>query len=84
MNKTNMNKISMDKKKLAAVTAAVFTYIKTQEEAAGAFSNMMPLESRLCCNTHSNHNHHYPSFWGSAGRNAQMQMRTMMQLRTFR
>lgn len=70
----------MDKKKLAAITAAVFTYIKTQEEAASAPSSF---EQNYVSNFPVNPKN-YPSVWGLAGRNAQMTMRSMMQMRTFK
>ena len=73
----------MNQKKMAAVTAAVVTYIKSQEEAA-RFAN--PLETTmdeaskskdaglsLCVTT-----------WAMAGRSDQMQGRTMMQMRVFK
>ncbi len=75
----------MDKKKLAAATAAVFTYIKTQEEAAFFASAGGPAPEtaavvpdggsgpRMIFNT-----------WGTAGRSDQMQGRFLMQTRVFR
>ncbi len=69
----------MDRKKMAAATAAVVTYIKTQEEAA-AFAP--PLEETpgvvlgppaAAVNT-----------WGMAGRSDQMQGRSLMQMGVFR
>ncbi|GAB6143392.1 hypothetical protein [Desulfocicer niacini] len=72
----------MDKKKLAAATAAVFTYIKTQEEAAFFASGGAPVEETapkvpapapVMFNA-----------WGTAGRTDQMQGRFLMQTRVFR
>ena len=72
----------MDRKKMAAATAAVVTYIKTQEEAA-CFAP--PLEETpgaalgqagppaVAINN-----------WGMAGRSDQMQGRTLMQMGVFR
>ena len=70
----------MDKKKLAAITAAVFTYIKTQEEAAFA----PPSFEQSCVPSFAANPQNYPSVWGLAGRNTQMNMRSMMQMRTFK
>ncbi len=70
----------MDKKKLAAAMSAVFTYIKTSEEAA-AFNAVQPpepVESQLQQIMQPN------NIWGISGRQAQMQANTMMQLRTFK
>lgn len=76
--------MKMDKKKLAAATAAVFTYIKTQEEAAfhaapesfgerfrdtaGKLLQAMPQQN----------------VWGITGRQVHMQANSMMQLRMFK
>ena len=68
--------------KTAAAIAAVLQYIKTEEEAiamqsavpAAAPQMPMPVQQPA------------PAFkpWGISGRQAQMQMRNLMQLRTFR
>jgi hypothetical protein len=76
--------MKMDKKKLAAATAAVFTYIRTQEEAAfysvpkdlgegsidteGKLLQVMPQQN----------------IWGITGRQVHMQANSMMQLRMFK
>lgn len=68
--------------KSAAAIAAVLQYIKTEEEAIAmqfamqAASPQMPMFARQPA----------PVFkpWGVSGRQAQMQMRNLMQLRTFR
>ena len=68
--------------KSAAAIAAVLQYIKTEEEAIAmqfamqAASPQMPMFTRQPA----------PVFkpWGVSGRQAQMQMRNLMQLRTFR
>lgn len=73
----------MNPKKMAAATAAVVTYIKSQEETARVAP---PLEASmdetlktkdpgpcLCVKT-----------WAMAGRSDQMQGRTMMQMRVFK
>lgn len=75
----------MNQKKMAAVTAAVVTYIKSQEEAA-RFAPPLGLGTTLdetlrfkdtklslCVKT-----------WAMAGRSDQMQGRTMMQMRIFK
>ncbi|MFK5954099.1 MAG: hypothetical protein QM498_13635 [Desulfobacterium sp.] len=70
-------------KKMAAATAAVMTYVKTQEEAAcfslsqgetpgAALGQTGPLPA-VCINT-----------WGMAGRGDQMQGRSLMQMGVFR
>jgi len=73
----------MDRKKIAAATAAVMTYIKTQEEAAypalsheetfgKSFEGAGPIAAvRL-------------NAWGMAGRSDQMQVRSMMQMGLFK
>lgn len=72
----------MDRKKLAAATAAVVTFIKTQEEAARfsasqdvTMGGLKPVDTRIpvCANT-----------WAMTGRSDQMQGRTMMQMRVFK
>lgn len=72
----------MDKKKLAAITAAVFTYIKTQEDM-GVSTGVVSSNTQLQTSTFGA-NPNYPSVWGLAGRNAMMNMRSMMQMRTFK
>lgn len=68
----------MEKKKKAAI-AAVKQYLETERQqmaAAGAPARVVaiPVSSTLCM----------ASPYGISGRNAQMQIRTMMQYRTFR
>jgi hypothetical protein len=66
----------MDRKKMAAATAAVMTCIKTQEEAAcfAPFQEDTPAgPSAGVVNT-----------WGMVGRSEQMQGRTLMQMGVFR
>ncbi|MBF0229828.1 MAG: hypothetical protein HQK63_09630 [Desulfamplus sp.] len=70
----------MDKRKLAVITAAVFTYIKTQEEAAFAPTSF----EQPCVSSFAATPQNYPSVWGLAGRNTQMNMRSMMQIRAFK
>jgi hypothetical protein len=71
-----------DAQKTAAAIAAVLQYIKTEEEAIAMQSAMQAPQPQM------------PQFaqpaapvarpWGVSGRQAQMQMRNLMQLRTFR
>lgn len=72
-----------DKKKLAAAVAAVFTCIRTQEEAAmtspagpPAGADAAPAEPQA--------GFRKPNLWGVSGRQNQMQLRSMMQLRMFK
>ena len=73
----------MDKKKLAAAMSAVFTYIKTSEEAAAfnaaqVFAPVNEVGSQL-------HQIMQPvNIWGISGRQAHMQANTMMQMRMFK
>lgn len=71
----------MDKKKLAAAMAAVTTFIKTGEAAAG--QNLASVEGvpqeRLPAGPAPQMN-----IWGMNGRQALMQAGTMMQLRMFK
>ena len=69
----------MDNKKIAAATAAVFTYIKTQEEAAyyatqagNVVGAEMPAEKV------ENDRTARFSAWANAGRLSQMQQNSMM------
>jgi hypothetical protein len=69
-------------RKTTAAISAVLQYIKTEEEAMAMQSAMQTAQFRM------------PMFaqqlvpvakpWGLSGRQAQMQMRNLMQLRTFR
>ena len=68
--------------KTAAAIAAVMQYIKTEEESIAMQSALQTAPPQM------------PQFvqtpapeikpWGASGRQAQMQMRNLMQLRTFR
>ena len=61
-----------DKKKLAAAISAVFGYIKTQEELAAAQAGGgMPTPEPAV------------KLWGVSARQAVMQMRNLMQFRTY-
>ena len=68
-----------DPKKIAAAVSAVMNYIKTEEEAICIQSLAEPavepiLEAYAAAPV---------KLWGMSGRQAQMHMRTMMQMRTF-
>ena len=63
------------RKKTAAAMAAVMQYIKTEEEAIYMQSLAAPAVERAVVPVR---------LWGMSGRQSQMQMRTMMQMRTFK
>lgn len=74
----------MDKKKLSAAMAAVFTYIKTSEEAA-AFHSRQGLEQIPELSDQSGGPvMQQANVWGMSGRGAHMQANTMMQMRMFK
>lgn len=65
----------MDNKKMAAAMSAVMTYIKTEEEQAyiqSIAAEARRLRPRPAIN-----------LWGGSGRQAQMQMRGMLQMKSF-
>ncbi len=75
----------MDKKKMAAVTSAVMTYIKTSEEASAYYAAEAPEtlpESQISIQTQQVQSPQ--NTWGMSGRQTQMQANTMMQLRMFK
>ncbi len=61
-------------KKMAAAMAAVTYYVKTQEEAAAMAA--MPAEEKPAPVSAVN-------LWGISGRQSQMQMGSLMQMKTF-
>jgi len=67
-------------KKVSAVISAVMNYIKTEEEAVYIQSMALPAVEPIP--------EAYAAapmkLWGMSGRQAQMQMRNMMQMRTFK
>jgi predicted RNA polymerase sigma factor len=73
--------MKMDKKKLSAAMAAVFAYIKTQEEAGayGAVQGVEPILEQLAPSPRVELN-----LWGISGRQTHMQANSMMQLRLFK
>jgi hypothetical protein len=68
--------------KTAAAIAAVLNYIKTEEEIVAMQSAMQTAEPQMPWLTRPPAPAVKP--WGVSGRQAQMQMRNLMQLRTFR
>ena len=77
--------MTTDKKKIAAAMAAVFTYIKTEEEAAcfAAQNGENQLTAALS-GIQASGMGVKPNVWGSCGRTDLMQIRTMMQMRAFK
>ncbi|RLC24283.1 MAG: hypothetical protein DRH93_04995 [Deltaproteobacteria bacterium] len=69
----------MDKKKLSAAMAAVFTYIKTSEEAAVIPGVAEVVEELAVQPVQVQSN-----IWGISGRQTHMQANSMMQLRMFK
>ncbi len=69
----------MDNKKMAAAMAAVFTYIKTQEEAMAAALPPDPLPEPPKPQPIPHFN-----VWGLSGRQAIMNAGNMMQMRAFK
>ena len=68
--------------KSAAAIAAVLQYIKTEEEAIAMQSAMQMAQPQMPRLAQPPEPVTKP--WGVSGRQAQMQMRNLMQLRTFR
>ena len=68
--------------KTAAAIAAVMQYIKTEEEAVAMQSAMQAAQPQMPWFTQPPATAGKP--WGVSGRQAQMHMRNLMQLRTFR
>ena len=69
-----MKPLTNNEKKLAAAMAAVSMVIKTEEEAMYAMSIADAAKPQTSA---------VPSYWGLSGRQAMMQNRNLMQLRTF-
>ncbi len=68
--------------KATAAIAAVLQYIKTEEEAIAMQSAMQAVHPQIPMIAQQSAPVVRP--WGVSGRQAQMQMRNLMQLRTFR
>jgi hypothetical protein len=70
-----------DKNKISAAISAVMNYIRTEEEAICIQSLAVPeVESVQAARAGAMGP---VKLWGMSGRQAQMQMRNMMQMRTF-
>jgi hypothetical protein len=65
-----------DKKKRAAAISAVMAYIKTQEEAVA----MQPVP---VLNQAGASNQVHANLWGVSGRQSQMQIRNLIQMKAF-
>lgn len=63
-----------NRKKLVAVLAAVSAYIKTEEEARLSMPAPAAISSQAAAPA---------NFWGMSGRQAMMQNRNLMQMKTF-
>jgi hypothetical protein len=74
------NQMERDPKTAAAI-AAVLQYIKTQEEASAIQSAMQAAQPQMP--RFDQHAAPVVKPWGVSGRQAQMQMRNLMQLKTF-
>lgn len=68
--------------KATAAIAAVLQYIKTEEEAIAMQSAMQAAQTQMAMVAQQAAPAVKP--WGVSGRQAQMQMRNLMQMRTFR
>ena len=66
-------------KKVAAAVSAVIQYIRTEEEAVYLQSLAQPSEAPTMPAAAAP-----MKLWGMSGRQAQMQMRNLMQMRTFK
>ncbi|MGD2187712.1 MAG: hypothetical protein PVI71_16390 [Desulfobacterales bacterium] len=69
-------------RKTTAAAAAVLLYIKTEEEVIAMQSAMQAAQPQL--SKFAPQTAPVVKSWGISGRQAQMQMRHLMQLRTFR
>lgn len=69
----------MENKKKIAAASAVLAYIKEEEEIAGA----MAMQAQAGARETQALVHPQASMWGLNGRQTQMQLRSMMQLKAF-
>jgi len=69
-----------NRKKMAAAVSAVMNYIQTEEEAICIQSMAAPAVKPVP----EAYSAAPVKLWGMSGRQAQMQMRNMMQMRTFK
>ena len=74
--------MTMNRKKTAAAIAAVFTYIKTDEEKV--FLSASSGEQNLAMPSRDSSFKSSSNIWGALGRTEQMQINTMMQMRVFK
>ena len=72
----------MNEKKKAAAISAVLHHIRTEQEAAAMMAAQSSGAPRMPLSISAPGMDLKP--WGMSGRQAQMQMRNLMQLRTFR
>ncbi len=72
----------MNEKKKAAAISAVLHHIRTEQEAAAMMAAQSSGAPRMPLSISAPAMDLKP--WGMSGRQAQMQMRNLMQLRTFR
>ncbi len=70
-----------NKAKMTAIAAAVMTYVKTEEEAAIALSAVP--SAPVIEEAEAQLPPVQVNMWGMSGRQAQMQMRNMMQMKAF-
>ncbi len=68
----------MKEKKIAAAVSAVLAYLKTEEKMAAFMQSASPTQPKMSETTSAGFN-----FWGVSGRQSMMNMRTMMQLKSF-
>ena len=68
-------KTNIDQRTVAAIVAAVNAYISSEELAVAAAMAVAPEKPKPAPAV---------NLWGLSGRQAQMQLRTAMQMRTFR
>ena len=69
-----------NRKKISAAISAVMNYIQTEEEAICIQSMAVPAVEPVT----EAHAAAPVKLWGMSGRQAQMQMRNMMQMKTFK
>ena len=70
-----------DRRKVTAALSAVLHFIRTEQEALAAPSTIQRAGPAAPVSVHAPLQPFKP--WGNSGRQAQMQMRNLMQMRTF-
>jgi hypothetical protein len=73
-----MNANTQQSQKMAAAISAVFSYIRSQEDAAAMMASMAAPTAEPSVSATP------VKLWGIAGRQDMMSLRNLMQLRTFR